>query len=486
MKLVRHTLLNLAGLGLPLLVAVVSIPQLLLLLGTARFGLLTLVWAVVSYFGLFDLGLGRALTQRLSQSMRADPAADPTPVIGTALLLMMGISALAAMAMAALSPVAVDWIQGVPDRAEALRALLVMSLAVPSVVLAAGLRGVLEAHLAFGWVNALRIPLGLYTFAAPWAVAHFVGPRLDLIAMALLFGRLAALAAHYVAARYVIQTGRIALVWRRTEVRPLLTMGGWLTVGTLIGPLMGYADRFIIASAVSAAAVAYYVTPNELITKLWIVPGALTTVLFPAFAATAGRHDSQSRQLAQQGLTWLFVVLLPVTLGLALFSFEVLSLWIGPSFAAESAPVMRLMALGILINCMAHVPLTQLQGAGNAQGPALLQLFQLAPYIGLLWWSSTHFGVIGAAAVWTARMVLDTSALFWLNAKQHREQPTAGVPARGTTLVLVAACCAFGGAFISLPVGTRALIWLGAGVYAALALHPWRGHAGTPALGSAS
>ena len=58
MKLFRHTVFNLIGLGAPLLVAVGTIPVLIHELGPGRFGLLTLIWAVVSYFGLFDLGLG--------------------------------------------------------------------------------------------------------------------------------------------------------------------------------------------------------------------------------------------------------------------------------------------------------------------------------------------------------------------------------------------------------------------------------------------
>ena len=65
-KLIRHSTYNLLGLGLPLLIAVFTIPVLIKDLGDARFGLLTLIWAVVGYFGLFDLGLGRAMTQQLA------------------------------------------------------------------------------------------------------------------------------------------------------------------------------------------------------------------------------------------------------------------------------------------------------------------------------------------------------------------------------------------------------------------------------------
>ena len=48
MKIARDSLLNLVGLGGPLLLAVVLVPRLLLGLGDERFGLLTLVWAVTS------------------------------------------------------------------------------------------------------------------------------------------------------------------------------------------------------------------------------------------------------------------------------------------------------------------------------------------------------------------------------------------------------------------------------------------------------
>ncbi len=57
MKLARDTLYNFVGLASPLLVAFYTIPRLIHGLGDARWGLLTLIWAVVSYFGLFALWL---------------------------------------------------------------------------------------------------------------------------------------------------------------------------------------------------------------------------------------------------------------------------------------------------------------------------------------------------------------------------------------------------------------------------------------------
>jgi len=54
-----------------MIVAVFCIPILIRGLGKERFGLLTLAWVLIGYAGLFDLGLGRALTQLVAQKLGA-------------------------------------------------------------------------------------------------------------------------------------------------------------------------------------------------------------------------------------------------------------------------------------------------------------------------------------------------------------------------------------------------------------------------------
>ena len=110
---------NLLGFGLPLFVAVACIPPLVEALGTARFGLLTLIWAVVSYFGVFDLGLGRALTQQVSAALGAgrNGAVPGITCTGLAAMLLLGVAA--GVLMWALAPAGVALSTGLPDPSEA-------------------------------------------------------------------------------------------------------------------------------------------------------------------------------------------------------------------------------------------------------------------------------------------------------------------------------------------------------------------------------
>lgn len=412
MRIARHSFYNLLGLGLPLLLALVSIPALLALLGAERFGWLTLLWALVSYLGLLDLGLSRALTQQLAAALGGQRDDEAGAILGTTLGLVALLGTLGGLVMVLFASRLPAWLPHAAEPDRLIVALRWMGLALPFTVLTAVLRGALEAAHAFAAINLVRLPLGLWTFAGPWLVASFWGPDLGAIAAALAIGRLAGLLAH--AALVARAFGRLRGRWRWESRRHVLLLkaGGWLTLGNVIGPLMGYADRFFIGLTLSGAAAAYYAAPQELVTKLWIIPGALTAVLLPAFAARVGTGRQESWELFDRSVELLALVLLPLTLGLALFSRELLGWWLGADFAGHSAPLLPLFAAGILINCLAHVALAWLHAAGRFRAPALLQLAELPLFMALLWGLSSRWGLQGAALAWLSRMTLDAICLF--------------------------------------------------------------------------
>src|SRR5438105_3956020 len=88
-RLAGNTLWNLAGNLAPLVVAFFCIPQLVKELGTSRFGILTLIWALIGYATVFDFGLGRALTQLVATKLGTDDQQDVPGLVWTSQLLML-------------------------------------------------------------------------------------------------------------------------------------------------------------------------------------------------------------------------------------------------------------------------------------------------------------------------------------------------------------------------------------------------------------
>lgn len=427
MSVARSTLLNLLGHVAPLAAALVAVPALVAQLEPTRFGFLSLAWVIVGYFGLFDLGLGRALT-RLIAERTGTPRESELPVLArTALLVLTGLGSAAGVLLFVLAPwLCVDVLK-LPEglQADAAAGLQALAWCLPFVTLTAALRGMLEARQRFGWVNGLRVPLGALTFLVPVAVTAYT-PDLFALCLALAVLRGLGGVAHWLVCAKLYPALMRPGAPSRQGFAEMFGYGMWLTVSNVVGPLMVYLDRFVIGALVSVAAVAYYTAPYEVVTRLWLVPAALTGVLFPVFAGSFAVDPARTRRIYRKGVAALAATMLPLTLATALFADSWLTVWLGADYAREGVRVAQILAAGVLFNSLAHVPYSLLQAAGRADWTAKLHVLELPLYIAALAWLVPGYGIAGAALVWTGRCVLDAAILFALARRQMH--PSNAIP----------------------------------------------------------
>ncbi len=418
--LARNSLINLAGFALPLLVGLIAIPPVLRGLGIERFGVLTLAWALIGYFSLFDLGIGRAITQSMAARLGIASAREVSRLTWTGLQLMLVFSLIGAAIVASLSSWFVSDVLHMPPalRDETVDAFILLAAAIPAVVSSAGLAGVLAALQRFDLINALRIPMGMVVFLVPLVVLPYSNSMAHICA-GLLIVRLLFLALHAAACLHAYPPLRAHIGIERSEIRGLLSFGGWLTVTNVIGPLMVYVDRFVISAALGISAVAYYVTPYEMVTRLWAIPAAVVTVLFPAFSAARNSSAGHAAILYSMAGRGILCILSPIVLVLVVFAGEGLTIWLGSDFSQQSAAVLQWLAIGVYVNSYAQVPFAFIQGLGRADITAKLHMLELPVYIGLMFWLLNVYGIIGVAIAWLLRIAIDaallTVAAHWLS-----------------------------------------------------------------------
>ncbi len=229
--LARNVVWNLTGQILPLLVGLIAIPLLLSQLGADRFGILALVWIVIGYFSVFDLGLGRAMTQLVAERLGSGARNTVPEIVQATLLITTGLGVLGAAGLAGVAPWLVTRVLNIPPALvdESLHAFYLLAFSVPLVICSVCLRGVLEAHQRFDQVNAVRIPLGVFTFVGPLG-ALLMSHSLVPIVGVLLLGRVIACAAYaWLAARLTGRVGR----WRRPD--PAVAYAAVLGTALLVG-----------------------------------------------------------------------------------------------------------------------------------------------------------------------------------------------------------------------------------------------------------
>ena len=414
----HNALLNFLALAVPLALAFFIVPVAALNLGPARFGLLGLAWAITEYLTLFDLGLGRALVKFVADALhQTSPKLSEIVSLSMAAQLAAGLIGGAIVVLAA--PLLVrDVFKISPAVAgEALGVFRVVGISVPVVLLMAGQRAVLEGAERFDLSASLKMIGSVAALSIP-AIGAVLGVSLPLIMLGVLFSRLVVCVLYAVAIRRALPDLRWVRSRDWTLLRRLVSFGGWVLVSNTVSPLLVYFDRFALGSIAGLAATGFYTAPYEGVIRLLLIPVSLFGSLLPALTSLEARGDQTRFMEVTSSSERVLAPLMALPLALVfVFAPEILRIWLGAQYAAQSATALRWLAVGVFANSLANPLFVMLYAKNRPDLPAKFHLFELAIHIPLTIYLIRTFGIAGAAAAWTIRATLDMCLLLWAAAR---------------------------------------------------------------------
>ena len=401
---------NFGGNFVPLVAAAVFIPFIIAKVGADRFGFLSLAWVLIGYFSLFDLGLGRALTKMIAERRDTPKAYEiqSLATTGTILISILGVIGGLLIAACAIISFTIFHFFSSEIYSEVRNSTFLIAVGIPFVVTTAAMRGVLEGVQAFRELNVIRAPAGILCFAAP-ALSSLFSPRLDLAILGLVVTRMFILLAYVRPCLSHVQF-RLGLVDFK-YAPSMLRFGGWLTLSSIIGPIIVYIDRFVIGAALSFSAITYYSIPFDIVSRILIVPISLATAMFPALISINHLRPDGAKMLQRKTIHLTLIVSLSLCIIGAVVARLGLNFWLGQAFADNSTIVFQLLLPGLIFNSIAQIPLMAMYGRGLSRPVALLHATELVPYIFLLWMLCKIFGIAGAAMAWSIRAAFDWAAL---------------------------------------------------------------------------
>ena len=260
----------------------------------------------------------------------------------------------------------------------------------------------------------------------------------------------------------------------RAEARKLLGYGGWVTVSSVISPILASADQFLIGSLIGVAGVAHYGVPMSLVLRTQTLPAALGRTFFPRMSVLS-RDDALNlgvRALQSLGYGYAAVCAPAIILSPLFFRY-----WIGLDFAQASAPVAQILFPGAWINGLAFVAFTLIQGQGRPDLTGKLHLLEVLPFLGILWVLTSRFGLSGAAIAWSLRTAVDAFAMFWA-AGMPSKTVIAAIARPAALLFVSEAIAQFVGMNVYLALPAAVLVGLVAVWMAYLYCEDWRRLAG--------
>lgn len=404
----RNAMANIVGSLVPLVITLVTVPAYLRLIGDTRFGVLALVWVLLSYFSLFEMGLGRATSKYIAELVTASDETRSS-VFWTALAINAAMGAFGGLVFwLAARPTLPMWLKADANiQAEVANALPWLAAAVPLATVTSVLMGGLEGREQFVRLNSQQVMATVLFQLAPLAVAYWHGPNVAWLIAAAFLARLAANLPLFVFCRRFIPLSRpqLHVEW----VRRLFSYGAWITVSGIVNPILSAADRFLIALVSGAQALTYYSIPYNFATRLWILPGSVARALFPRFSA---QNAADARDTAGRAVVAVGAVLTPVVAAAILAARPFFTVWLGSAVADRTALPAEILLVSIWINSMAHIPYGLLQAQGRPDLTAKFHVAEVLPFMAIVWVGVKYAGVPGGATAWGIRVLADALLLF--------------------------------------------------------------------------
>ena len=407
MSLLRKNIAaNYVGRAWMVVMSVAFIPLYLDFLGVEAYGLIGIFFVLQTTFSLLDLGLGTTLNRELARRSVGEAGAGAMRSLVRSLeLLSWALAAVLAAALIVAAPViAQDWVQPQDlDPAAIERAIVMMGLALafrwPLALYTGGLMG-MQRHVA---LNQIIVVASTVQAGGAALVLWWIAPTVE----AFFTWQVIAAAA---------QAGvTMAVLWRglprgaRARFDPALMRGVWrfaagITGTTVIAVLITQLDKLILSRLLSLETLGYYLLAWLFASGLIQVTTPVTTALFPRLSQMVERGEAADlTRLYHRSAQAISVLVVPPAVVLMFFGGEIIRLWTGSAeIAANTAPLLTLLAAGTMLNCVMILPFVAQLAHGWTRLSVLYHLGAAVVLVPAVIALAPVYGAAGAAAVWLA------------------------------------------------------------------------------------
>ncbi|MBB3693783.1 oligosaccharide flippase family protein [Sphingomonas sp. BK580] len=403
----KFFLWNMFGNIAPLIFAIAAVPFIYSHTTKAYVGFLTMTWAAIGYTGLFDFGLGRALSYFAAIS-RSNPKVD----VAGALKKSIGFALCISFVIDIILYLGWSQIAGLSILRNLDRGLALMIIAgtLPIFLISNMMRSCLEGFEQFRQASIFKFISYTSLFLCPVLLISIEIQNLSTVCLSYALIRLGATAY----AAYSLVPSLRALRGNRASVTPvrlrqILGFGGWATLSSTISPLMVYGDRFALAYFNGAASMAIYALLQEFIGKTILFSASYVTSVQPRLGYLP-QAEAMALYRREHKIVMAFSVIIygSCLVGSPVFA----SAWLHVPIR-DVAALSAIMSVGFLFNSMAQAPLTYLLARGEPKRIAYSHVLEAFIYFPLLIGGAMSYGVVGAAIAGVLRQIFDYGILSW-------------------------------------------------------------------------
>ena len=398
---------NWAALAISVVIGFFLTPFIVSRLGKTAYGLWTLIYSFVGYYGLLDFGVGAAVTRYIARRTGTGDRRGMNEIAGTAMAMFCTTGALAVvLSLSVAGSLAAFFDIPAEHFPEFKHAVWILGLAVGIGFPASVIESAVAAHEKFVALNAVRIAGNLLRAGLILLALTCNQGLLGISAAILLTAVLRLAMAGAVSRRYApgvhfsMARARLSVWWE------LVRYGGIVTLIMLATLVQTNAATFVVGKFVGVKQVGVFGIALIIIQYVRQFAAQASSVLSPRFAALDGAcaHAEVESLLLRATSN---CALLAFGLGaiVTIIAPEFVRVWVGPDFA-EAVPILRILLAGHIL-CLSQGPgVGLLYAVKKHQYYAIAMSLQAAAALVLGVLLAPKYGSVGVAFGTTAALLL--------------------------------------------------------------------------------
>ena len=395
---------NLFGNGWQTLMALVFVPFYIKFMGVESYGLIGIFTMLQLMAGLLDMGLIGTLNREMARlSVLPGREQEMRNLVRSLEIICWGIAIVIGIAVIGASPfIAYHWVRAEQLSSSTIeQAVLIMGFTImlqcPISLYTSGLMGLQRQVL----LNGINIGMSTLRGGGAVLVLWLISPTIHAfflwqIVVSVIYTFLLKLflwsSLPLAGNRAVFQKQLIKGIWRFAA-----GMGGT----TILGIVLTQMDKIILSKMLSLENFAYYALASLIAMSPLRLSWPIFSSIYPRLSELGSLNEQQSlKQLYHKGSQFMAVLILPVSIVVALYSYEIILLWTQNPLTAERSHVLvSILICGTALNALMELPHALQWSFGWTRLSFFRNLVAVGLLLPLIVYMTAKYGAVGAASV---------------------------------------------------------------------------------------
>ena len=401
----RNILANFTGDVWQVLMSLLFVPLYIKFMGIEAYGLIGIFVTLLAVFGLLDLGISATVTREIARlSVLPDKEQETRNLVRTLELIYWGVAILIGIIVISISHfVAYNWVKAGQLSSKTIEIALrimgfSMALQWPVSFYTGGLLGLQKQVL----LNVIHISMGTLRGVGAVLVLWLLSPTIQafflwqIIINVISTSLLAYFLWHYLprsVKKAFFQKQIFTKIWR---------FAAGITGISILATILTQLDKIILSKMLTLEMFGYYTLAGVVAMSIVRFIRPVFSAVYPKLTQLVSLHDQNGvKQLYHKSCQIVSVSILPVTIVVALFSYEILLIWTQDSVTAEKTHLLvSILICGTALNGLGHIPYALQLAHGWLKLALYGNLIGIIILVPMIVYLTGQYGALGGASVW--------------------------------------------------------------------------------------